>query len=182
MSYLSQSGSKNKCKIQKLQRCVQGIVVPHLRAVVFARLPVVITEVEGVGGFDDLLFAQAGAEVGIHRIEGYIFVPCVDIGVKLHVLGQFIHFYARPMCAASGWRSLFIIHAAIDKRIYIVFGHFLGIVPTVEHGVLAAQYVPVELGSVCSSARRSSERVSIAAHIFFSVAMPLARACSIICL
>ena len=56
---------------------MQGVIVPHLRAVVFARLPVVITKVEGVGGFDDLLFAQADAEVGIHRIEGHIFVPLV---------------------------------------------------------------------------------------------------------
>ena len=32
--------SENKCKIQKLQRGVQGIVVPHLRTVVFAGLPV----------------------------------------------------------------------------------------------------------------------------------------------
>ena len=47
----------NKCKIQKLQRCVQGIIVPHLSAVVFAWLPIIITEVESVGGFDDFLFA-----------------------------------------------------------------------------------------------------------------------------
>ena len=52
---------KNKCKIQKLQRGVQGIVVPHLSTVVFAGLPIVITEIESVGGFDDFLFAQAGA-------------------------------------------------------------------------------------------------------------------------
>ena len=31
---------KNKCKIQKLQRGVHGIIVPHLSAVVFAGLPV----------------------------------------------------------------------------------------------------------------------------------------------
>ena len=124
---------------------MQGVIVPHLRAVVFAWLPVVITKVEDVGGFNNLLFAQAGAKVGIHRIEGYIFVPSVDIGVKLHAIGQLIHFYATPMCAASGRRSLFVVHATIDQRIYIMLGHFFRIVSAIEHSVLAAQDVPIEL-------------------------------------
>ena len=50
-------GLKNKCKIQKLQCGVQSVIIPHLCAVVFARLPIVIAEVESVGSFDDFLFA-----------------------------------------------------------------------------------------------------------------------------
>lgn len=104
---------------------MQSVVVPNLRTVVFAGLPVVITEVEGVGGLDYILFAHTRAKVGVHGVEGYVFVPRVDIRMKLHAFGQLVYLDASPMRTSVGGRTFFVVHAAIDESVHVVVCHLL---------------------------------------------------------
>lgn len=66
---------------------VGGGVVPDFCAVVFFGLPVLVVEIEEVSGFEDFFVGHLGTEVGIHAVEGDIFIPVVDFGVELHTVG-----------------------------------------------------------------------------------------------
>nr|DAF71434.1 MAG TPA: hypothetical protein [Caudoviricetes sp.] len=127
----------------KLHRSVSRHIVPYLGTIVFFWLPVCILEIKEISCLDDFIFCHITAQVSIHGIESNILIPIVHLVMELHALGGIRYLRFGPM--RSGSRQLTILaFLAIHKMADIMVGHFLAIMPVVEHCMLAAKDAPVQ--------------------------------------
>ena len=121
-------------------------VVPDFGAVVFVGLPVFVAKVEEIGDFEDFFVGHFGTEVGVHGVEGDVFVPVVDLGMELHAVCGRDDFGAGPVWAMARCGHLNAIGLlAPDKVVDIMVGEMLGVMAVVEDGMLVAHYIPIDL-------------------------------------
>lgn len=71
------------CRVFLQRQVVVGHIVPYLSAVSVV-LPIIVVEVEGIGGLDDFVLFHEASQVGIHGIEGNELVPHVHPCMEGH--------------------------------------------------------------------------------------------------